>query len=69
MWWQNVKGKDPQSHELIDQWNCAVVWHNVLLVENSQLSNQTVASLQSQRNEMVAGLQGIVETLNTLRKP
>ena len=51
--WQNIKGKDPQSEELIDQGGCALLWQNTLLVENSQLANQTVASVQSTRNAVV----------------
>ena len=35
-WYTNIKGKDPQSEEIIDQWKCAMTWQPILLVENAQ---------------------------------
>jgi hypothetical protein len=67
VWWQKFRGKDPQSEELLDKWGCAVLWHSTLLVENSQLLNQAVASIQSARNETVVGLEGVVEALQNTR--
>jgi hypothetical protein len=72
-WWQTIKGKDPQSTETIDHGGCAVVWFTTLMVENSQLVNQVVASVQSDRNETVTALHDILSVLNppgrTVNKP
>lgn len=68
MWWQKVKGKDPQSEGTIDHWSCAVVWNNTLLIENSQLVNQAVASIQSTRNVMSDGLAGIIDAMDNRRE-
>lgn len=63
VWWQKFKGKKPQSEDVVDQWGCAVLWNNTLLVENSQLVNQAVASIQSARNENVKALAELSESL------
>jgi hypothetical protein len=56
VWWQSFKCKDPQSNQVIDNWGCAVLWHNTLLTENSGLLDQAVKSIQSSRNENVKAL-------------
>ena len=61
--WQRFKGKDPQSENIVNKWGCAILWNNTLLVENSQLLNQAVKSIQSSRNETVTGLEAVVEAL------
>lgn len=65
--WQKFRGRDPQSDDNIDRWGCAVLWHNTLLVENSQLLNQAVSSIQSSRNENVSALGRVVEALTSPR--
>lgn len=52
-WWVHVRGKHPQSEEIIDSWNCAITWLPVLMIENSQQQRQTGAAVESFRNEMV----------------
>ena len=52
-WWVQVKGKHPQSKQEIDDWQCAIGWVPLLLVENAQQSRQTGAAVESFRNEMV----------------
>ncbi len=43
-WLMNLKGKDPQSEDSIDDWRCAIVWGPLVGVENSQTNRgQTVA--------------------------
>jgi len=56
-WYTNIKGKDPQSEEIIDQWKCAMTWQPILLVENAQTNRGQTQALESFRNEVVAGQQ------------
>ena len=51
--WVQVRGKNPQSSEEVDQWNCSLAWLPVLMIENSQMQRQTNASIDSFRNEVV----------------
>lgn len=51
--WTQVRGKDPQSNEEIDDWGCALGWLPILLIENAQQVRQAGAATESFRNEMV----------------
>jgi hypothetical protein len=52
-WWTLVRGKNPQSEEMIDDWRCAVALLPMLLIENAQMSRQTGAAMESFRNDVV----------------
>jgi len=52
-WWTQIRGKNPQSNEEIDQWNCAVALAPMLTVEVAQQARQAGAATESFRNEMV----------------
>jgi hypothetical protein len=54
-WYINVKGKDPQSEKIIDQWGCAMGWLPVLILENAQINRGQTQAIESFRNEMVKG--------------
>jgi len=47
----NLKGKNPQGEEIIDQWGCSFKFLPWLLTENSQMQRQTGAAVESFRNE------------------
>jgi len=49
----NVQGKNPNTGQDVNQWDCAVAWIPLLLIENSQQQRQTGAAVESFRNEMV----------------
>ena len=49
---QKIQGANPQTGELIDEYECAILWNNMLLIENSQQQRQTGAAVESFRNEM-----------------
>jgi hypothetical protein len=51
--WIKVRGKDPQSFEEFDRWDCAWAWLPLLLVDNTQQVRQGAAATESFRNEMV----------------
>lgn len=48
-----ITGKNPQSEEIIDRWNCSLAFLPMLLIENAQMSRQTGAAVESFRNETV----------------
>jgi hypothetical protein len=51
--WVQIIGKDPQSNREIHEWNCAIAFLPLLLIENSQQSRATGAAVESFRNEVV----------------
>lgn len=53
-WWIQVQGKNPQSEELINRWDCAISWLPLLLIENSQQQRATHREINVLRNEVVA---------------
>lgn len=55
-WWTMVRGKNPQSEEMIDDWRCAISILPMLLVENAQMQRQTGAAMESFRNGVVKGV-------------
>ena len=48
-----VIGKNPQTGQDVNEWNCAITWLPVLLIDGSQQTRQTGAAIESFRNEMV----------------
>lgn len=52
-WFTQLRGANPQTGEVVDEWGCAVTWLPMLLIENSQMQRQTGAAVESFRNEMV----------------
>ena len=47
-------GGEPQTGKEIDEWDCAVKWMPMLLIENSQQQRQTGAAVESFRNVVAA---------------
>lgn len=52
-WFMLVRGKHPQTGADVDDWNCAMTWLPILMIENSQQQRQTGAAVESFRNEVV----------------
>jgi hypothetical protein len=48
-----VKFRNPQSGEMVDKYGCVDSFLHLLLIENSQMSRQTGAAVESFRNETV----------------
>ena len=48
-----VRGKNPNTGQDVDEWNCAIALLPMLLIENAQQSRQTGAAVESFRNETV----------------
>jgi len=48
-----VIGMNPNTGQDVNEWNCAVAWLPMLLIEGSQQTRQAGAAIESFRNEMV----------------
>jgi hypothetical protein len=52
-WWTQVRGKNPNTGDEVDRWDCSLAFLPMLLVETAQQSRQNGAATESMRNEMV----------------
>jgi hypothetical protein len=52
-WMTKVAGYDTNTGNNIENWECAVSWLPLLLIENSGQQRQTGAAIESFRNEVV----------------
>lgn len=50
--WVQLRGKDPQSHGEIDQWNCSLAWLPLMLIETAQQMRQAGASTDKVATEV-----------------
>lgn len=48
--WIHVAGKDPQSMNQIDWFDCAIAWLPTLLIENAQMIRHNTASVDKTAN-------------------
>jgi len=51
--WINIIGKEPQTGQNINQWNCSDAWVPILLIENSKMQHETAASVDMFRESML----------------
>lgn len=51
--WIQLRGKHPQSEEIIDKWGCSLAFMPLLMLEGAQQTRQAGAAIESFRNEMV----------------
>ena len=52
-WFTQVRGRNPQSEVVLDQWGCAIAWGPTLLINAAQEARQGAAATESSRNVMV----------------
>lgn len=52
-WYTRVQGVDKNTGNQVDNYECAMTWLPMLLIENSGQQRQTGAAVESFRNEMV----------------
>ena len=52
-WFTRVQGYDMNTGNLVDDYQCAIAWMPMLLIESSGQQRQTGAAVESFRNEMV----------------
>ncbi len=59
-WYQHIKGQNPQTGELVDEWDCSLVWMNILSIEATQKLHSSVAAIESFRNEVTGGIKSVI---------
>ena len=64
-WFTKVAGYDTNTGKEVEEWQCAVAWMPLLMVENSGQQRQTGAAVESFRNEMVKAQQASHELFAT----
>ena len=52
-WYTQVRGMNPNTGEMVDNWGCAITWLPMLQIETSQQARQAGAAVESFRNEVV----------------
>jgi hypothetical protein len=59
-------GKNPQTGQEVSEWNCAVSWLPMLLIEGSQQTRQAGSAIESFRNEIVNAQQQLDNTIGQI---
>lgn len=59
--WDHLRGTHPQTGQEIDEYDCAIKWLPMLMIENAKQSRETGAAVESFRNEMVKQHQEIIK--------
>jgi len=62
-WFTRVQGVDKNTGKDVDEYQCAIAWMPMLLVENSGQQRQTGASIDSFRNEVVKANQATAQLM------
>jgi hypothetical protein len=52
-WYTQVRGMNPNTGDMVDEWSCAINWIPMLQIETSQQARQAGAAVESFRNEVV----------------
>ena len=60
MFWTQLRGKHPQTGAPLDEWDCAIRWLPILMIENTKEAIGVSASIDSFRNEMVRGQHAVL---------
>ena len=68
MFWTRLIGHHPQTGAPIDEWDCAIVWQPILLVENAQKMREAGAEVEQLRKALV-NLSGKVDERKQLPEP
>jgi len=62
-WFTRVRGFDKNTGKDVDEYQCAIAWMPMLMVENSGTQRETGAAVESFRNEMVKANENSVKLL------
>ncbi len=64
-WFTRVQGTVMNTGNQVDEYQCAIAWMPMLLIENSKVNRETGAAVESFRNEMVKSNQVTQQILLT----
>lgn len=54
--WKALAGKDPQSNETVNEYDCAWAWGPILAIENSQMTRHVIAQVSEGTKAFVDAL-------------
>ena len=57
LFWTRLMGTHPQTAEPIDEYDCAIKWLPMLLIEGAKETRQAAAAIESFRNQTVLAQQ------------
>jgi hypothetical protein len=63
MWFRKIVGTNPQTGAQVDEYDCAINWLPLLLIESANQTRGTQAAVESLRNESVKGTEATIQTL------
>jgi len=63
-----VIGKNPQTGQDLSEWNCAISFLPMLLIEGAQQQRHTGAAIESFRNEMVQIQQAVGHPISDIEQ-
>lgn len=66
--WTQIMGRNPNTGEDMNRWDCIDNWTPILLMENSFVNRQTGAAVESFRNEMVKANEATLNLVARERK-
>jgi hypothetical protein len=61
--WTHLIGQNPQTGAQTDEWNCAISFLPMLLIENANQTRKVTAGIDKVANE-TAGMRGETQSLN-----
>lgn len=67
-WFTRVQGLDKNTGKEVDEYQCAISWMPMLMVENSGAQRETGAAVESFRNEMVKANENSIKLLTESAK-
>lgn len=59
MLWTHVRGVHPQTGQDLDEYDCALKWMPLLMIENAKEARHTKAAIESFRNVTAQSLRAI----------
>jgi len=62
-WFVRVQGYDKNTGKDVDEYQCAITWMPMLMIENSGTQRETGAAVESFRNEMVKANENSIKLL------
>jgi hypothetical protein len=62
-WYYQIRGRNPNTGQEVDEWQCSVNLLPLLLIENSNQQRCTAAAVESFRNESVKTSQNLNQIL------
>lgn len=67
-WYTHVQGRNPQTNEDIDQWDCAIAWLPILSIEMSRTNRGQTQAIEFLRNQVADGNQAMSKAISEAKE-